>query len=201
MFAYIEGKFVMSAPPVAVIDVNGVGFSISTSMYTLGNLKTGEKVRLHTYLSVREDALELFGFLTEEELRCFKMLISISGVGPKAALSILSSTTPANLALAIATEDTKVLTNAQGVGKKLASRIILELKDKMLKSGTEISSGDLQMPAMPAAGGAEAEAVEALMVLGYSQAEAMQAMEGLKTDSSLTAEELIRACLKKLAAQ
>lgn len=196
MFAYIEGKFVMSAPPVAVIDVNGVGFSISTSMYTLGNLKTGEKVRLHTYLSVREDALELFGFLTEEELRCFKMLISISGVGPKAALSILSSTTPANLALAIATEDTKVLTNAQGVGKKLASRIILELKDKMLKSGTEISSGDLQMPAMPAAGGAEAEAVEALMVLGYSKPEALKAVGGVPAGS--TVEDIIRYALKNL---
>lgn len=196
MFAYIEGKFVMSAPPVAVIDVNGVGFSVSTSMYTLGNLKTGEKVRLHTYLSVREDALELFGFLTEEELRCFKMLISISGVGPKAALSILSSTTPANLALAIATEDTKVLTNAQGVGKKLASRIILELKDKMLKSGTEISSGDLQMPAMPAAGGAEAEAVEALMVLGYSKPEALKAVGGVPAGS--TVEDIIRYALKNL---
>ena len=196
MFAYIEGKFVMSAPPVAVIDVNGVGFSISTSMYTLGNLKTGEKVRLHTYLSVREDALELFGFLTEEELRCFKMLISISGVGPKAALSILSSTTPANLALAIATEDTKVLTNAQGVGKKLASRIILELKDKMLKSGTEISSGDLQMPAMPAAGGAEAEAIEALMVLGYSKPEAIKAIGGVPAGSSV--EDIIRYALKNL---
>lgn len=196
MFAYIEGKFVMSAPPVAVIDVNGVGFSISTSMYTLGNLKTGEKVRLHTYLSVREDALELFGFLTEEELRCFKMLISISGVGPKAALSILSSTTPANLALAIATEDNKVLTNAQGVGKKLASRIILELKDKMLKSGTEISSGDLQMPAMPAAGGAEAEAVEALMVLGYSKPEALKAVGGVPAGS--TVEDIIRYALKNL---
>lgn len=196
MFAYIEGKFVMSAPPVAVIDVNGVGFSISTSMYTLGNLKTGEKVRLHTYLSVREDALELFGFLTEEELRCFKMLISISGVGPKAALSILSSTTPANLALAIATEDNKVLTNAQGVGKKLASRIILELKDKMLKSGTEISSGDLQMPAMPAAGGAEAEAIEALMVLGYSKPEAIKAIGGVPAGSSV--EDIIRYALKNL---
>lgn len=194
MFAYIEGKFVMSAPPVAVIDVNGVGFSISTSMYTLGNLKSGEKVRLHTYLSVREDALELFGFLTEEELRCFKMLISISGVGPKAALSILSSTTPANLALAIAAEDEKVLTNAQGVGKKLASRIILELKDKMLKSGAALGGADIPMPA--ASGGAEAEAVEALMVLGYSKPEALKAVGGVPAGS--TVEDIIRYALKNL---
>lgn len=196
MFSYIEGKYVTSAPNLAVIDVNGVGFAVSTSMYTLGNLKTGEKTKLYTYLSVREDALELFGFQTEEELRCFKLLISISGVGPKAALSILSSTTPANLALAIATEDTKVLTNAQGVGKKLASRIVLELKDKMLKSGTEFSSGDLQMPSMPAAGGSEAEAIEALMVLGYSKPEAIKAIGGVPAGSSV--EDIIRYALKNL---
>ena len=142
----------------------------------------GSTALFYTYLYVREDALELFGFADLEELNCFKMLISISGVGPKAALSILSSTTPANLALAIATEDNKVLTNAQGVGKKLASRIILELKDKMLKSGTEISSGDLQMPAMPAAGGAEAEAIKAI--------------GGVPAGSSV--EDIIRYALKNL---
>lgn len=196
MFSYIEGKYVTSAPNLAVIDVNGVGFAVSTSMYTLGNLKTGEKTKLYTYLSVREDALELFGFQTEEELRCFKLLISISGVGPKAALSILSSTTPANLALAIATEDTKVLTNAQGVGKKLASRIVLELKDKMLKNGTEFSTGDLQMPSMPSAGGSEAEAIEALMVLGYSKPEAIKAIGGVPAGSSV--EDIIRYALKNL---
>ena len=186
----------MSAPNLAVIDVNGVGFSVSTSMYTLGNLKSGEKTKLYTYLSVREDALELFGFQTEEELRCFKMLISISGVGPKAALSILSSTTPANLALAIASEDTKVLTNAQGIGKKLASRIILELKDKMLKNSAEFSTGELQMPAMPSAGGSEAEAIEALMVLGYSKPEAIKAIGGVPAGSSV--EDIIRYALKNL---
>ena len=196
MFSYLEGKFVMSGPNLAVIDVNGVGFSVSTSMYTLANLKTGEKTKLYTHLSVREDALELFGFQTEEELRCFKMLISISGVGPKAALSILSSTTPANLVLAIASEDTKVLTNAQGVGKKLASRIVLELKDKMLKNGAEITSGDLQMPAMPSAGGSEAEAIEALMVLGYSKPEAIKAIGGVPAGSSV--EDIIRYALKNL---
>ena len=180
---------------LAVIDVNGVGFAVSTSMTTLESIKNGEKVKLYTYLSVREDALELFGFYSEEELRVFKLLISISGVGPKVALAILSVTTPSSLALAIATEDLKTLTNAPGVGKKLAGRIVLELKDKMLKESANLSAGDLPI-SVPTGDGKESEAVEALMVLGYSRPEALKAIGGAPAGSSV--EDIIRYALKNL---
>ena len=195
MFQYVEGKCAAVGQNLAVIDVNGVGFAVSTSMTTLGNLKAGEKVKLYTYLSVREDALELFGFSSEEELRVFRLLISISGVGPKVALAILSVTTPSSLALAIATEDLKTLTNAPGVGKKLAGRIVLELKDKMLKESAGFPSGELSVP-IPTGDGKESEAVEALMVLGYSRPEALKAIGGAPTGSSV--EDIIRYALKNL---
>ena len=195
MFQYIEGKCAAVGQNIAVIDVNGVGFAVSTSMTTLGNLKAGERVKLYTYLSVREDALELFGFSSEEELRAFKLLISISGVGPKVALAILSVTTPSSLALAIATEDLKTLTNAPGVGKKLAGRIVLELKDKMLKESAGFSSGELNVPVLTG-DGKESEAVEALMVLGYSRPEALKAIGGAPAGSSV--EDIIRYALKNL---
>ncbi len=195
MFQYIEGKCAAVGQNIAVIDVNGVGFAVSTSMTTLGNLKAGERVKLYTYLSVREDALELFGFSSEEELRVFKLLISISGVGPKVALAILSVTTPSSLALAIATEDLKTLTNAPGVGKKLAGRIVLELKDKMLKESAGFSSGELNVPVLTG-DGKESEAVEALMVLGYSRPEALKAIGGAPAGSSV--EDIIRYALKNL---
>lgn len=195
MFQYVEGKCAAVGQNLAVIDVNGVGFAVSTSMTTLGSIKTGEKVKLYTYLSVREDALELFGFYSEEELRVFKLLISISGVGPKVALAILSVTTPSSLALAIATEDLKTLTNAPGVGKKLAGRIVLELKDKMLKESANLSAGDLTI-SVPTGDGKESEAVEALMVLGYSRPEALKAIGGAPAGSSV--EDIIRYALKNL---
>ena len=195
MFQYVEGKLAAVGQNLAVVDVNGVGFAVSTSMTTLGNVTVGDKVKLFTYLSVREDALELFGFHTEEELRAFRLLISISGVGPKAALAILSVTTPSSLALAIASEDLKALTNAPGVGKKLAGRIVLELKDKMLKESAHLSAGDLNVP-LPAGGGKESEAIEALMVLGYSRPEALKAVGGAPEGSSV--EDIIRYALKNL---
>jgi len=196
MFYYLEGKAVLCQQNLVVVDCGGVGYAVSTSMYTLGNIKIGEKTKIFTYLSVREDAMELFGFSTQEELNCFKMLIAISGVGPKAALSILSATTPSGLALAIASEDEKVLTNAQGVGKKLASRIILELKDKMRKSAGSLASGDLVMPAIPGENSSSSEAIEALMVLGYSKTEAMKAISGAPENSSV--EGIIKHALKNL---
>ena len=149
--------------------------------------------------------MELFGFSTENELNCFQLLTSVSGVGPKAALSILSAATPESLAMSIITGDEKALTVAQGIGKKIAQRIILELKDKLAKEqGSLPTGGGLVMtPKAAAAGAVDAvsEAVSALVVLGYSQAEALQAMEGIQTDGAVTSEQLIRTCLKKLAAQ
>ena len=204
MFYYLKGIAAHVAPNLAVIDCGGVGYACRTTSYTLSALQVGQEAKLYTHLNVREDAMELYGFATENEKNCFQMLISVSGVGPKAALSILSANTPEGLATAIITGNEKALTVAPGVGKKIAQRICLELKDKLAKEQQTMQSGGglvMQVPAQAGAVNAVNEAVSALMVLGYSQAEAMQAMEGLKTDSALTAEELIRACLKKLAAQ
>ncbi|MEI3142670.1 MAG: Holliday junction branch migration protein RuvA [Oscillospiraceae bacterium] len=133
MFYYLNGTVAEIAAGLAVIDCGGVGYACATTNYTLSQLKKGERARLYTYLHVREDIFELYGFASQQELNSFKMLIGVSGVGPKAALAILSATTPQNLALSIVTEDEKALTAAQGIGKKIAQRIILELKDKLAK--------------------------------------------------------------------
>ena len=146
----------------------------------------------------------MYGFAQQEELNCFKLLLGVSGVGPKAALAILGIAPPSQLALSIITEDAKFLTQAPGIGKKIAQRICLELKDKLAKEQGSIQTGGLVMTPKAAASGAVdavSEAVSALVVLGYSQAEALQAMEGIQTDGAVTSEQLIRTCLKKLAAQ
>ena len=203
MFYYVEGRVALLEQGLAVIDCGGVGYACHTSQNTVGKLKIGETARLYTYLYVREDIFELFGFGDAEELGCFKMLISVSGVGPKAALAILSIATPSQLALAIITEDSKILTQAPDIGKKIAQRIVLELRDKMSKGQLEGAAGKAaEAIAVPQKGTVNhtQEAVAALMVLGYSQAEAFLAMEGLNT-AEMEAEDIIRQCLKKLATQ
>ena len=144
MFYYLNGTVAHIEPYLAVIDCGGVGYACRTTSYTLSALKKGDKGKLFTHLNVREDAMELYGFATQEELTLFQQLISVSGVGPKAALSILSASTPANLALSIITGDEKALTCAQGVGKKIAQRVILELKDKLSKGQTISAGGGAQ---------------------------------------------------------
>lgn len=200
MFYYVEGTVAAVEPALAVIDCGGVGYACQTSRNTATQLKTGKRARLYTYFSAREDQVQLFGFLDQEELRCFRMLIGVSGVGPKAALAILSESTPAKLALAILTEDERVLMQAPGIGKKIAKRIVLELRDKMSRDQLETTGGPVDL-ALPQSGGAvnhTQEAVAALLVLGYSQAEALRAMEGCPTEGAET-EDIIRWCLKKLA--
>ena len=142
MFYYLSGTVTHIEPYLAVIDCGGVGYACRTTSYTLSALKKGDKGKLFTHLNVREDAMELYGFATQEELNLFQQLISVSGVGPKAALSILSASTPANLALSIITGDEKALTCAQGIGKKIAQRVILELKDKLAKGQTINGAGE-----------------------------------------------------------
>lgn len=137
MLYYVNGTVAHIGPHLAVIDCGGVGYACRTTNYTIAHLQRGQAAKLYTYLNVREDAVDLYGFFSENELNCFQMLTSVSGVGPKAALSILSSTTPEGLAMGIITEDEKSLTAAPGIGKKIAQRIILELKDKLAKGQLE----------------------------------------------------------------
>ena len=200
MFYYVEGLVSHVEQGLAVIDCGGVGYACHTSQNTLSNIQMGEKARLYTCLHVREDIFELYGFADQEELNCYKMLTSVSGVGPKAALAILSVAPPSQLALAIITEDEKLLTQAQGIGKKIAQRIVLELRDKMSKGQLETAASAGNNIVMPERGSINhiQEAVAALMVLGYSQAEAFKAMEGLNSEG-MDAESIIRYCLKKLA--
>lgn len=197
MIYSVNGTVDLIEPNLAVIDCGGVGYACRTTANTLSQLKIGEKAKLLTYLSVREDAVELFGFYDAAELNCFRMLISVSGVGPKAALSILSGMTPQAFALCVASGDGNTLTNAPGIGRKTAERIVLELKDKVSKQDVAAGVKGSAVPIVAAPSNTYAEAVSALMVLGYSNGEATSALSGL--DPSAPSDELIRAGLKKLA--
>ena len=198
MFYYVNGTVAHLAPYLAVIDCGGVGYACRTTNNTLARLKKGETARLYTYLNVREDAMELYGFFTEDERNCFQLLIGVSGVGPKAALSILSSSTPETLAMSIITGDEKALTVAPGIGKKIAQRVILELKDKLAKGqispGGE-SYGGTGVTVIPESKSSEAAA--ALAVLGYSTAEIGVALKGIDLDA-MSLEEIIKQALKKM---
>ena len=192
MYYYIKGILVQTAVNFAVLDCHGVGYKIYTSAETLRSLpNAGSEVLLYTYLYVREDTQDLYGFFTPEEQGLFLELLSVSGVGPKAALSILSVTTPASFALAVITNQIKVITKASGVGPKLAQRIILELRDKM--KNVEILTGDAPEIADSAA---HSEAVSALIVLGYSAQAAENAVSGISGEQKT--EDIVREALKKL---
>ena len=197
MFYYLKGTVGHLAPNLAVIDCGGVGYACRTTSYTLSTLQTGESAKLYTYLNVREDAMELYGFASENERNCFQMIIGVSGVGPKAALSILSATTPEGLATSIITGNEKALMVAQGIGKKIAQRIILELKDKLSKGQlpAEESYGGTGVTVIPQDKTSEASA--ALAVLGYNPAEIAAALKGLELEK-LTLEEIVRQALRKM---
>ena len=195
MFYYIEGTVAHMEQNLAVIDCGGVGFNIFTTNNTLSRLRMGEKARLYIYTYIREGVFDLYGFGEPREKRSFEMLISVSGVGPKAALSILSSGTPEALAMAVITGDEKVLTVAPGIGRKIAQRIILELKDKISKENREI--------VFPAMGGAASsgdkrgDAAAALAVLGYGNSEIAYALKELDCDA-LSLEDIIRQALRAM---
>ena len=200
MFYYLDGTVAEIAPFLAVIDCGGVGYACKTTNYTLSRLKKGQKGRLYTHLNVGEGIFELYGFATQAELNSFRLLIGVSGVGPKAALAILSTGTPEALAMAILTGDEKTLTAAPGIGKKIAQRIILELKDKLAKesaaTGLDFSGGGGPVNVSPFTSKA-AEAAQALAVLGYSSAEVSAALKGVDVEN-LPLEEIIRQSLKKM---
>ena len=215
MFYYLDGTVAEILPYLAVIDCGGVGYACKTTNTTLAQLKKGQRGKLYTYLDVGENAFGLYGFATANELNSFKLLIGVSGVGPKAALAILSvntpgslalavlailsTSTPESLAMAIVTGDEKSLTAAPGVGKKIAQRIILELKDKMAResaaTGLDFSGG--AAVSVPAFTNKATEAAQALAVLGYTSAEVAQALKGVDVET-LSLEEIIRQCLKKM---
>ena len=198
MFYYLNGIVAEMEANLAVIDCGGVGYACATTNYTLSQLKKGEKAKLYTYMNVREDAVDLFGFASQGELHSFKLLLGVSGVGPKAALAILSANTPANLAMAVVMGDEKALTAVPGIGKKIAQRIILELKDKLAKE--QVSFGPDTggtAAAVPVPGDKAQEAAAALAVLGYSGAEVAAALKGIDVNA-LPLEEIIRQALKRM---
>ena len=200
MFYSVRGKIIHMDSSTAVVECGGVGYNCQTTMNTLKNLRLGDEVTLYTYLNVREDAMELFGFSAKTELDTFKTLIGVSGVGPKAGLAILSELSPEQVAMAIATDDIKTITRAQGVGKKIAQRIVLELKDKLAKS---LSSEDTSLPSASAAANAAMgnipKAIEALGVLGYSPADVSGILATM--DNALPVEQLIAQTLRQMGRQ
>ena len=196
MIYYLSGPVTILEPGLAVIECAGVGYGCRVTAYTAGQLKLNQNARLYISESIREDAHELFGFISKEEQRCYELLTSVNGVGPKAAMSILSAGGPQNFTLAVMTGDEKMLTAAQGVGKKIAQRIILELKDKLGGSSMELdfSTG----PAVTAINnqGNAALAHAALQELGYSPAEISAALKGV--DPTASTEEMVRHALRAM---
>lgn len=205
MFHYISGKLALANPNTAVIDAGGVGYKLTISENTYNSLPPRHTVsmpdaKLYTYMAVREDGIELFGFASETELSSFKMLLSVSGVGPKAAISILSLLTPERFALAVCTEDRKTISKANGIGPKTAARIILELKDKLLK---ETDIGDVAQASVDTVStpmtvsGKLSEAQDALMVLGYTRNEALNVLKKIDTQT-MGLEDIIKKALNML---
>jgi Holliday junction DNA helicase RuvA len=196
MIYAVHGKIEHTEPHLAVIDTGGVCYAVNTSLQTLSKLKKGESAKLYTYQHITERSNDLYGFSSHEELSSFKLLLGVSGVGPKAALSVLSVITPERLALAVLSGDEGALT-APGVGVKTRQRILLELKDKVTKSGGGGQLSHVPFGAEFAGGGSPlTEAQAALCVLGYTPVEAAMAVKGL--DESLTVEEMIREALKRI---
>jgi len=193
MYYYISGDVVKSDSSSVIIDNNGIAYILYASLGTISAVAGKDKVKLYTYFSVKEDSHDLYGFFTEDELSAFKLLIDVSGVGPKAALAILSVLTPEKLAIAVSSGDVKAISAAQGVGKKIAERVVLELKDKF-KAMTVQSDGTAPIVVTDNAGNA-AEAVNALVVLGYSRAEANKAVGAVDTNG-MQIDDIIRAALK-----
>lgn len=199
MFYSLTGNVIYKGLSDVAVECGGVGFRCQSSANTLSDVTLNEKITLFTYLNVREDALDLFGFSTEYELEWFKMLISVNGVGPKAALAILSELEPDRLALSISASDVKAITRAQGIGPKIAQRIILDLKDKVTSVASSSSAATENISAVSAANDMPntSEAIAALTMLGYSQSEAAVAVS--KLDPSLSVENLIKGALKLLS--
>ena len=197
MLYYVSGPVTVLEPGLAVIDCGGVGYGCRVTAYTAGQLKLNQNAKLYITESIREDAFDLYGFSSREEQRCYELLTSVNGVGPKAAMAILSAGGPQNFTLAVMTGDEKMLTAAQGIGKKIAQRIILELKDKIGGGGMELDFSAGSAAAAPAQQGSSAAlAHAALQELGYSPAEISAALKGV--DPNASTEEMVRHALRAM---
>lgn len=204
MIYSVKGKVAVTEPGYVVLETGGIGYKISVSGNTLGHVaakKDDGEVKLFTHLAVREDAVELYGFYSSEELAAFKMLLSVSGVGPKGALAVLTLLSPEKLALAVAAEDSKTLSGAQGIGKRTAERIILDLKDKIAKDipAATVTAADEAVD-VSQNGDKHTDAVNTLIVLGYTRSEAISSLRGINL-AELTLEQIIKEALKKLMRQ
>lgn len=199
MFYHIEGRVTELEPALAVLDCGGIGFALNVTANTVAGLKLGEKGKLYVSESIGENNFDLFGFLDKSERRFFELLISVSGIGPKAAMSILSHNTPEGLALAIISGNEKALTVAPGIGKKIAQRVILELKDKVSKemSGGTADYSSFTPAPVQSMDSAVNDALAGLSVLGYSSAEIAPVLKKLDTQN-MTAEQIIKAVLKQM---
>ena len=196
MIYYVSGKVAILEPGLAVIDCGGVGYGCHVTAFTAAQLKLNTNARLFVTESIREDAYELYGFISREEQRCYELLTGVNGVGPKAAMAILSAGGPQNFTLAVMTGDEKMLTAAQGVGKKIAQRIILELKDKIGGGNMELDFSSGVQAAVPQPTGALSLATAALQELGYSPAEINTALKGV--DANASTEEMVRHALRAM---
>lgn len=200
MIYSVHGKIIAKDSMMAVVECGGVGYACRTTHVTLSDIGSiGDDVMLYTHLSVREDAVELFGFSSQQELHCFQMLTSVSGVGPKAALAILSDLTSDRFALVVASGDSKTLTKSKGIGAKTAQRIVLELKDKIAKENKGSDWSALAESAVYQEDSATTDAISALMVLGYSQEEVMPLLARL--DKNMTSEEMIKETLRQIGSR
>lgn len=196
MFYYLNGKIAILDENLAVIDCGGIGYGCRVTNYTLSQLHVGDMVRLYTHCDIREDAFDIYGFFSREEQRCFELLLRVTGVGPKAAVAILSVMTPEQFTLAVMMGDDKSITMAQGVGKKIAQRIVLELKDKI---GSGIASVDFSSSGspLPVQNNKVSLATAALAELGYGQSEIAAALKGVDAES-MTTEEIVRRALRSM---
>ena len=201
MVSYVRGELVAIEEEKVIIDVNGVGFGIFMPAQSMNYLpQIGEEVRLHTYMNVREDAIQLFGFLTKDDLKVFKLVIGVSGIGPKGGLSILSQLSPDDLRFAVMANDSKAIAKAPGIGKKTAEKLIIELKDKLSIEDVlnKVSETEITTVTSNASNEIQAEAVQALVALGYGNTESMKAVKKVQMDEDTTVEEVMKLALKNM---
>lgn len=201
MISYVKGELIALEEDKAIVDVNGIGYGVYMSGQALGMLPSiGEEVRLHTHLNVKEDAMQLFGFLTRDDLQVFKLLIGVSGIGPKGALNILSQLSPDDLRFAVVANDAKTIASAPGIGKKTAEKLIIELKDKLSIEDVlnHTVNSEEKQESYSYANEMQSEAIQALVSLGYGNAESMKAVKKVTITEDITVEEILKLALKNI---